>query len=437
MTMRKGLYIMKKLKEIGDSSYLIENFFYDEKNVTYTKTIPLGYLDYQKKAGLVSMDFNQTKRILILGGTGSGKTWLARSIISRCYFSGLTPVIMTDIAPEYYTSQFPLQNEFKKFLLDKEMPRTLQMKIYYPYFLYKFFPIESEKIKLNLFRFNLNKICPTDILAFFDYSKLSLNSRIELENIVYQMMEKDKRFQTIEEIKEYIFERNISNTLKNQLIRSFDNLENFGIFGDEESEDDEEVGEIDIINDINQNLVPDIILFGWQRIDMRRYVAIYLSLILRDILVARQTKKIKGDKHLLLVFEESHEFVPNKGDMSQEIIKKEIERALFTGRKEKISFIFITQTPERISETILSQCDYVFVPKGFETSKLKQIIKEICPQDYMSYYEFNLSLNKTLASLRKYPDGAREWLCIERGGRIFPFAPLGPLCHHKTEGETI
>ncbi|MEM5799912.1 MAG: hypothetical protein QXZ43_04595 [Candidatus Aenigmatarchaeota archaeon] len=140
---------------------------------------------------------------------------------------------------------------------------------------------------------------------------------------------------------------------------------------------------------------------------------------------------------MLLVFEESHEFVPTRGDSAQEIVKKEIEKALLIGRKEKISFIFATQIPEKISNTILSQCDYVFVPRGFEVSRLKEIIKEMQPIKHFSYYDFNLSINRMMSSLRKYDDGMREWLCIERAGRIFSFAPLGPLNHHKTEGETL
>lgn len=417
------------MREIGDESYLLKKLFYQKRNVSYTKHVPIGWRVY-KREGLVTIDFNQTKRILILGGTGSGKTWLIRSLISRAYFSGINPIIMTDIAPEYYTSAFPLQEEFEKFLLENEVPQTLPIKVYYPYFLSKYFPIETKRIDINIFQFSLDSINPTDVLAFLDYESLKPSTRLEVENLVAQLSSNENKFENVEELIDYVQKREISSQLKSYLKRSIENLKNLGIFGNI-------YPPANIIDDINNNLVPDIFLFGWQRLELRKYVSIYISLIIRDILIARQMKKIKENKHLLLVFEESHEFVPTRGDSAQEIVKKEIERALLIGRKEKISFIFATQIPEKISNTILSQCDYVFVPRGFEVSRLKEIIKEMQPIRHFSYYDFNLSINRMMSSLRKYDDGMREWLCIERAGRIFSFAPLGPLNHHKTEGETL
>jgi hypothetical protein len=336
---------------------------------------------------------------------------------------------MTDIAPEYWTSALPLQEEFKKFILPIEEPTTFPIKVYYPYFLYKF-------VGLNLpqqiiFQYNLKDLQPSDLLAFINYDQLSFSARLEVEDLISKLTKEKYKFEDVDELINYILTKNISAPTKRVLVKSFKNLKNLGVFGN--------VCERErIIEDINNNLIPDLNLFGWQRLDFKIYVGIYISLILRKLLAARQLKQISPNKHLLLVFEELHEFAPKRtNNIAQTITKNIIRGVVFTGRKEKISTIFITQSPEAIDPAIIEQCDLILIPKGFERYKLMELVKNYLP-DYYSYpYDFGIRMSECLAALRRWKDGQRDWLVLEKGGEMIRISPLGPLSKHKLEGEVV
>ncbi len=423
---------MEKIYRMGGRGYLLEKLFTRKKIITYTNRIPVGTYQYDSERKYYGetfyLNFNKPLRILILGASGSGKSWLARSIISRAYFAGILPIIMTDVAPEYITSAFPLQEKFRKFLAKGEEPKPLPIQMFYPYFLYKEVGFES-KLQ-QIFQFDISSILPTDLFAFIDYEKLGMGSRLELEDLIATLSKNKKKFDSIDDLIDYFQNKTtISTITKRILSKSLINLKELEVFG-------KNYPPLDIVNLINSDIVVDINLFGWQRLEFKKYVAVYLSLILRDIITAKQLKKI-GNKKLLLVFEELHEFAPKKPTKWQEIIKREIETAVFTGRKEDISFIFITQSPETISPSVIEQCNYIFVPRGFERSKLMELVKNISPSLYTTPYNFGIEITNLMGSLRQWRDGAREWLVLERGGEIFKFTPFGPLNHHKEEGEVI
>jgi DNA helicase HerA-like ATPase len=422
--MRLGLKILKQIYKAGGKTYLTSELFKTKKVLTYTKVIPIGWIDYPDKTETYNISFNKTKRILILGQTGSGKSWITRAITNRATLAGLNCVYF-DVAPEYWTSSLPLQEEFKKFILPIEEPTTFPIKVYYPYFLYKF-------VGLNLpqqiiFQYNLKDLQPSDLLAFINYDQLSFSARLEVEDLISKLTKEKYRFESVDELINYILAKNISSSTKRVLVKSFKNLKNLGVFGDEYERET-------IIEDVNNNLIPDLNLFGWQRLDFKIYVGVYISLILRKLLAARQLKQINPDKHLLLVFEELHEFAPKRtNNITQTITKNIIRDVVFTGRKEKISTIFITQSPEAIDPTIIEQCDLILIPKGFERYKLMELVKNYLP-DYYSYpYEFGIRMSECLANLRRWKDEQRDWLVLEKGGEMIRISPIGPLSFHRTE----
>jgi DNA helicase HerA-like ATPase len=299
------------------------------------------------------------------------------------------------------------------------------MKVYYPYFLYKF-------VGLNLpqqiiFQYNLKDIQPSDLLAFINYDQLSFNAKLEVEDLISKLTKEKYALNSVNDLIDYLSNRNISSQTKRVLIKTFKNLQNLGVFGDEYQTEN-------FIGDINNNIIPDLNLFGWQRLDFKIYVGIYVSLIIRKLLSARQLRQILPDKHLLLIFEELHEFAPKKTtNYAQTVTKKAIRDVVFTGRKEKISLIFVTQSPEAIDPAIIEQCDLILIPKGFERYKLMELVKNYLPDYYTYPYEFGIRMSEYLSTLRRWKDGARDWLVLEKGGEMVRITPLGPLSAHRSE----
>jgi hypothetical protein len=67
---RKGLEILKRMYQFGGKTFITSELFKTRKVVTYTKNIPIGWIDYPNKTGTYNINFTKTKRILILGHTG-------------------------------------------------------------------------------------------------------------------------------------------------------------------------------------------------------------------------------------------------------------------------------------------------------------------------------------------------------------------------------
>lgn len=437
MIERENLKLNEKMQKNGVQLHTLSQLFKTKSITTYDEKVALGkYFDYNtSKEKIYYIDFNATEgqRILVLGSSGSGKTWIVRALMNRAYVGGILPIIMTDIQPEYYVSKYPLQEEFTKFLLPIESPTSLPMNLYYPYFLHKStgFELPDQRI----FQLNLSKISPSDITSFIPYSKLSLSAKTELDTLVASMTNMKSKPKTINEMLSFFKKRKMKNITKEFLKKSLRNMKKHGIFGTE-------AHQLDLMDDINKNIVPNFNLFGWQSEPYyKQYLAIYMALILRDILVAKQLHKISLKKKLLLVFEELHEFAPKKpeGDFKDAIkfFKSEIIKATLEGRKNGISFIYATQYPESISSFIIKQCTYVLVPKGFDVNVVKEIIKNLSPSSYSNPYKFNIDISKEMGCLRKYKDGSREWLVIKRGGGMTRVRPLAPLSHHKVAGDII
>jgi DNA helicase HerA-like ATPase len=399
--------------------------------VTYNKKVPIGWLDYENKddTELYYIDFKTSHRILVLGGSGFGKSWNVRALFNRAYLGGVIPIILTDVAPEYFSSVKPLQPEYTKFLLGFESPITLPVKVYTPYFLYRFTGFElPDQI---FFQMGLSEINPSDITAFVDYNEMGFSSKQEIQNIIAQLLKSRNKLKTVDDLLAFIEHRELNQQTKNALLKAFDNLKNLGVFGDD-------YPNIELIKNIKENVISDINLFGWNGSDINRYVSIYMTILIREIINAKNLGKIDVDTSLLVVLEELHKFAPkSKSTSSQDILRKGIASAAKEGRKFGVSFAFATQSPDDIDQSIIDQCDYVFVPVGFNPKKVMALTKDFAPSEFNSQYEFYQKIMKLMGVLKKHRDGARDWLIIKRGGEITKCTPIAPLTFHRSEGDPI
>lgn len=426
----QGLKIIKKIYQTGGSGYIANKLFQTKKKIHYTKKIPLGYYDYQAKDEMMEMNLNKTKRYIVLGHSEAGKSFFNRAIMNRSQMAGLS-ILSFDLKPEYFTNKYPLQEEFKKFLHKLEVPTTLPLKMYYPLFLHKF--MGADYPDQQLFQFNIDKISPPDLLGFVGYEKLGLNARLELEDLVANML-RGMKFYSVDDLIRYILEQNINPHTKRFLMKSFQNLQSLGVLGRKYKQPDflEELNKKD---EFGRGMFVDLNMFGWQRSDFVEYVAIYIKLFLRELLAGKQTKKLKKDTHVLVNIEELHAFCPTKAmTRAIAISKSEIIQALNLGRSEGLSFGYVTQSPEKVDPAVIEQCNYIFVPKGFKREKLMHLVKNYLPKYYDTPYDFGIKMADRLGELKTHKDGARDWLVLQRGGELTKITVLGPLAMHRTEG---
>ena len=70
-----------------------------------------------------------------------------------------------------------------------------------------------------------------------------------------------------------------------------------------------------------------------------------------------QTADERASDPVLLVCEEAHRYVPNRGDAQYEAAQEAIRRVAKEGRKYGVGLLLVSQRPSEIESTVLSQCN--------------------------------------------------------------------------------
>ena len=70
-----------------------------------------------------------------------------------------------------------------------------------------------------------------------------------------------------------------------------------------------------------------------------------------------QTREERESNPVLLVCEEAHRYVPNRGEAQYEAAQDAIRRLAKEGRKYGIGLMLVSQRPSEVEATVLSQCN--------------------------------------------------------------------------------
>ncbi len=106
-----------------------------------------------------------------------------------------------------------------------------------------------------------------------------------------------------------------------------------------------------------------------------------------------QTAEERASDPVLLVCEEAHRYVPNRGEAQYEAAQEAIRRIAKEGRKYGVGLILVSQRPSEVEATVLSQCNSWIVLRVTNDAD-REHVKAILP-DSMS------GLTKMLSGLRR------------------------------------
>lgn len=106
-----------------------------------------------------------------------------------------------------------------------------------------------------------------------------------------------------------------------------------------------------------------------------------------------QTREERESNPVLLVCEEAHRYVPNRGEAQYEAAQDAIRRLAKEGRKYGIGLILVSQRPSEVEATVLSQCNSWLVMRITNESD-RSHVQGILP-DSLS------NLTKVLSGLRR------------------------------------
>ena len=106
-----------------------------------------------------------------------------------------------------------------------------------------------------------------------------------------------------------------------------------------------------------------------------------------------QTAEERANDPVLLVCEEAHRYVPNRGEAQYEAAQEAIRRIAKEGRKYGVGLLLVSQRPSEVEATVLSQCNSWIVLRVTNDAD-REHVRAILP-DSMS------GLTKMLSGLRR------------------------------------
>lgn len=403
--------VVKKLTESNNIILPYSNKYFIKPEAEYfSYKLLLGVDEYKS---VVKVPIKNSFRMLIIGRTGSGKTFLTRAIWNRFYKSGGSVAILTDVKGEYGSSKRPVQKDFAKYLGKNEEPEGFPVVEYYPYFLYK-----DSKRDLNFCQIHLSDISFEEFLTLLDLNKLSDAKYATLENCFNR--ERKKENPSLRGLKKEIEKYPVQTATKRSLFRSLEFIEKSGVLG-------EKYPSPDFAKDIMEDKIPILNLVGYEM--QKKYSKFYVGIVLKRLIEAKRDKKISPNKKMLIVIDELEDFCPRKIDNS--ISKTEIVENLRKSRAWKVYMLFSTQRHTHIDSAIFNQCRYVLFPGNLTLKEAVDIFKNKVPSEYDYGAVMNKNISDLLSEMKKF------WWCLidsdEREDPYIVFKPLSPLSRHKTE----
>lgn len=106
-----------------------------------------------------------------------------------------------------------------------------------------------------------------------------------------------------------------------------------------------------------------------------------------------QTVEERESNPILLICEEAHRYVPNRGEAQYEAAQEAIRRIAKEGRKYGLGLMLVSQRPSEVEETVLSQCNSWIVLR-ISNDTDREHVKSILPDSLAG-------LTKVLSGLRR------------------------------------
>ncbi|MBU0925851.1 hypothetical protein KKG81_13265 [bacterium] len=375
-----------------------------------------------KDGKIYCIDLSEACRILMLGLTRSGKTWLLRVFLDRLYKTGLFKLfIATDIKDEFKSSYRRLQNKFKHLLLKGEKPCGIPIVTIRPTFFStlqgKFKFLKEDNIWYSP---NINDMSKADFLTLMRADELTENQRISMNIIYDKILERgglrdvDEFDMIIDEIEDITPDQRRAMKYKFYLIKK-DNFFN-------------KKYNLDVVDMLAQNFVVANNLEGFEEYgtDGAPYPAVNVNILQNIVNKAQRTKMFGNNMRLFNIIDEASRFIPSDRNLCT---VRTYSESVDIDARYGIYYLFATQTYDKLPEGIIKQCRYVFLPYSADLETIRRVLRDTGILE-VSAYQANrmISIKK---QMKKH-----EWIVVDRNKREFSIVkPLAPLSHHMETGE--
>ncbi|WP_414837989.1 ATP-binding protein [Candidatus Nanosalina sp. VS9-1] len=278
------------------------------------------------------------KHFAVLAQTGAGKSYLTGVLMEEMLEQDF-PILIIDPHGEFSSLGTPNPD-------NEEEPKGYNVKEYSPNTDINKSALPLEFSSLNFEKKELQTLIPDSLT----------NSQMGvLYNALKRLRDKDEDYSLID-IEDAVQQED--STAKWNLLNYLEQLEESGLFSDNPIDTEElvEKGRATIIN--LKAVEPDT-----------AEMAVYL--LAKKLFDLRKKDKVPP---FMMVFEEAHNFIPEKG-FGQAISNPIMRKIASEGRKFGLGIGVISQRPARIDKNVLSQCNTQFILKVTNPNDLKAISK--------------------------------------------------------------
>ncbi len=382
----------------------------------------------------ILIDFLRPHVILIAGKRGSGKSYSSAVLAEEMSLLPLElsqnlSTIMIDTMGIFWSMKYP--NDDQANLLDEwgMKPQGLKDKIkhYVPYEQKKEFEESGIPVDFGI-SIQANEFTPEDWSLAFNIPTTNPIS-LGLQKTIYRLQESQEKFvidDIITKIKDdHLLDTHVKSSLENMLRIA----DQWGVFGEEGKKIDEIVqpGTINVF-DVSRLRATE----AWSVRNL--LVALICRKVYQQRVIARKQEELakmgeiklkKRYPMVWLIMDEAHQFIP--ADMMT-VSSRPILDIVKQGREPGISFVPITQMPNKIHPEVISQCDMVISHRLTSKNDLEAL------QTVMQNYLME-DLTKSINSLPKWRGSAI--ILDDNSERIYPIQIRPRFSWHAGESAVV
>lgn len=406
---------LKQLKDIG-SDYFQSLLYIPPKKpvVSYGKQ----YLQIGRRISdgyVVTIELKDAIKCIFVGSGGAGKSFFIRAIMDRLVKVGFDVVQLSDVKNEFYSSAFPVQEEFRDGLLEGEKPKGCKVVALRP----TFFKTTSKRLPKHNFWYSVNfsNLSKADFFTLLNVPDMSQTQQVSMEIVYEQMMiriKKGEKFSLdmIEEIIDEVDE--IDKRTKVALGFKFRPLKSSHFFEPE--------FERNVVSLIQRGFIPAINMEGFEEYGKSSYAfpEVTLNIVLREVIKARRLQQIRK---IFFFVDESSRWVGNDKSSS---FKTSVLESVDVDRRFGISYGFAMQSLTDVPEKILRQARYIFIPAIADTQTIKDALISTG-----LVKNTQIARNESIRIKRRMKQYKWSWLVLDRVNQQMDLIiPLNPLSHH-------
>lgn len=336
---------------------------------SYQRKIPIGQDARTGKP--VYMKLSNEDRILISGRTGSGKTDLSKTLLSRFYMGGINVLAATDVKNDYI--DIDKQGGASKKLIDehkagvfeteekKEKPQSSPKKTYIPLFLAEEHRDESDLEGIKKFAFDIQDLNESEFMSLLD-----VTSSTQQDVLKRCFRDENVSMNTLYDlVSEFSTETNSRRSLQGT-VRSLQ---------EEKVLSSKKKYHVNPIDAIKEGNVCTINFKKWQnfkRGSSRKKLELYCSIVLRKLREAIESGEIDGQTAVYI--EEADVFAGDKAEIS----RKDIIELIDLGRAYYIPMLFSAQRPSQLDDdgnNILGQMNHFFLDSSINRKGYKRVLE--------------------------------------------------------------